>query len=137
MEMAQLGDVETRGKELRTAIDAFYARLPVTTKAPSLPPTPATDMADILKRYIPAGTSFDDAEAILRQAGFTIVRPRRIELQPPPTNVLPAYDVLAELQQTIGSPPSRMNARAVLRPQAIMDYGVVAEVFGRVSKEPQ
>jgi hypothetical protein len=70
-------------------------------------------------------------------AGFTIVRPRRKEPLPRSTNVLPAYDVLAELKLATDKPAARMNARAVLRPRIIMDYGVVGDVFGRMSKEPQ
>jgi hypothetical protein len=135
IEMSQLGNVETRGKELRAAIDDFYARLPVTTKSLSLPPTPGTDISDILKRYIPVGTSFDEAEAILEQAGFTIVRPRKQEPPQKFGSTLPTYDVVAQLRTTTDS--VRMNVHAVLRAQKIMDYGVVGEVFGRMSKEPQ
>jgi hypothetical protein len=135
--MTQLDDAEARGKELRAVLDELYAALPLWRKPRFnvVPPTPAKDISDVIKRYIPPGVTFDDAENVLRSAGFRIVRPRKTELLPTPENVLPAYDVSAELPMTAERPAELMGVRVILRPRVILDYEVVHEVWGRIEKK--
>jgi len=57
-----------RGKELRNEIDSVYQTLKAEKKLSGR----GTDISDRVRKYIPPGTSFDDAEEILRSAGFDV-----------------------------------------------------------------
>lgn len=135
--MPQLGVIETRAKELRAAIDMLYAGLPVEKKPwiNLVPPTPDKEISDLIRRYIPVGISFDDAEAILQRADFEIIQPRKTALSPTYTNHLSTYDVVAQLRRFTENPPAHMLVRVVLRPKGVMDYGMVGELWGRISKK--
>jgi hypothetical protein len=63
---AQVGadQLRVKGKELRAEIQTAYQQL----KA-SKPPQPGRDVTAIVTKYIPLGTPFRDAEAILVAAG--------------------------------------------------------------------
>src|ERR1700728_3457917 len=66
-------DLDKRGKLLRAAIGRKYdelAALNRLTRNGSYPPTSIPDqgITDVVLEYIPLGTSFDDAEHILRSA---------------------------------------------------------------------
>src|SRR5690348_15077863 len=57
-----------RGKELRNEIDSVYETLKAAKKVTGR----GTDISDQVRKYIRPGSSFDDAEEILRSAGFTV-----------------------------------------------------------------
>jgi hypothetical protein len=57
-----------RGTQLRADIAATYQHLR-QTKTLSNRVKDGNDVTDIVRKYIPVGTSFEDAEAILRSAG--------------------------------------------------------------------
>ena len=59
--------LQQRGSELRTAAAAEYKRL---EKSGTL--QRGSDVTGLVQKYIPAGTSFDDAKAVLRAAGCRI-----------------------------------------------------------------
>jgi hypothetical protein len=61
---AQTTQLNQRGKELRAAIDTEYKRLKGSRKLQR-----DNDVTRIVQKYLPAGTSFDDAEALLHGAG--------------------------------------------------------------------
>lgn len=67
-----------QGKELRAELERVY-RDP-KGKLDSLK---GIDVSSIIARYIPIGTSFDDAERILIAAGFTMA-PRPMDRDPAP-----------------------------------------------------
>jgi hypothetical protein len=61
---------KTKGQQLRAAIDEFYARLLIDDR-PRTAPGAYSDISEILRRYIPIGSSMDKAEEIVSQAGFS------------------------------------------------------------------
>ncbi len=64
-------NLEVRGKQLRTAIDQAYKRM---SDAQTIRGR-WVNITSVVVPYIPAGMSFDDAEQVLRSAGFE-VKPR-------------------------------------------------------------
>src|SRR5258708_31979110 len=58
-----------RGKQLRLEIEERYKKL---TDDRALKSSRPSDITDVVVKYIPVGTSFDDAENILRAAGFRV-----------------------------------------------------------------
>ena len=62
-----------RGKELRNEIDSVYQTLKTEKKLSGR----GTDISDHVRKYIPPGSSFDDAEEILRSAGFSVLAGRQ------------------------------------------------------------
>lgn len=69
--MMKSNELEQRGKQLRKAIDEKYKRL-ADAKALKIMGHGRNNITDDVIKYIPIGTSFDDAEAILRAAGFEV-----------------------------------------------------------------
>jgi hypothetical protein len=61
--------LELRGKQLRMAIEQDYQRL---EESKTINSKTGSDITAAVVRYIPMGTSFDDAEQILRSAGFDV-----------------------------------------------------------------
>lgn len=67
-----INDVEYLAKSLRKEIDLEYSRL-VESKNLSLPNTgKGNDISFLVSKYLPLGTSFQDAENILMMAGFQL-----------------------------------------------------------------
>lgn len=64
--------LEIRGQALRKNIDAAYSKLVASGVS-----VQGVNISDTVLLHIPPGTSFEDAEAILKAAGF--------EIAPPPT----------------------------------------------------
>jgi hypothetical protein len=66
-------DLKTRGQQLRADIDALYhGRKP--HKEVHYNDPDGLDITDTVIKYLPIGISFDDAESILRFAGFKVSR---------------------------------------------------------------
>jgi hypothetical protein len=66
-------ELEARGKQLRESIDARYQELSEPAGAlSSQKPMIEVVITDLFTPFIPIGMSFDDAEVILRAAGFRI-----------------------------------------------------------------
>src|SRR5207249_9735577 len=63
-------DLEQRGKQLRAEIEAAYKQLKSAKKLRT--GIKGNDITELVLKYVPIGTSFDDAENILRFAGFTV-----------------------------------------------------------------
>ena len=61
-------ELELRGKQLRKAIDEEYKRRDEANELKR----GMNDITAVVIKYISIGTSFDDAEAILRAAGFKV-----------------------------------------------------------------
>jgi hypothetical protein len=62
-------DLEQRGKQLRMAIDKKYKEL---HDANAISMRHVNDITPLVLQYVPIGTSFDDADKILRAAGFGV-----------------------------------------------------------------
>jgi hypothetical protein len=80
--------MKQKGKHLRDNIEDEYNRLKVS-KTLSLPNTgKGNDISQIILKYIPIGTSFEDAEIVLQSAGFSLATsPPR-----PARSLDPSYD---------------------------------------------
>src|SRR5437763_13898291 len=63
-------DFEQRGKQLRAEIEAVYKQLKSAKKLRT--GIKGNDITELVLKYVPIGTFFDDAENILRFAGFTV-----------------------------------------------------------------
>jgi hypothetical protein len=68
---AASADLQQRGKQLRAQINAKYRELEAEHKI-SARPKNGTDVSEIVMRFIPPGSSFDDAKAILNAAGCRV-----------------------------------------------------------------
>ena len=141
---SDLKNADARGKALRAKIDQYYASLPETRKPwvykYFAPPYVgySVDIGRIVRHYIPAGASFDEAERILMAAGLTVDWPR------PPNGVMePAhiprhdYQVRASLERGT-DPLGYMRIYVRLSPQTRGDYGAnsaVGAVTGSIVKQ--
>jgi hypothetical protein len=114
-------ELRQRGKELRNEIDSVYKTLRAEKKITG---PRGTDISDPVRKHIPPGTSFDDAEEILRSAGFD-VSPR------PPSDTTSyrrdRYTVGADLKLE-GSFGIKVQAIVSLTPKAPDDYSEVSMV---------
>ena len=59
-----------RGNQLRAEIEVIYRQLKDTKKL--VGGHKGNDIGDVVRKYIPIGTSFEDGENCLRSAGFTV-----------------------------------------------------------------
>lgn len=62
--------LDQRGGQLRIEIERIYHQLKREKKLVSGPK--GNDIGEIVREYVRIGDSFDDAETILRSAGFTV-----------------------------------------------------------------
>jgi len=70
-EMMKLKELELRGEQLRKAIDETYKKLDDIKELKNMGGG-YNIITDVVVKYIPIGTSFDDAEEILQAAGFKV-----------------------------------------------------------------
>ena len=115
------------GRKLRHEIQGIYAELKRTHALGS--PRTGNDVSDVVLKYIPVGTSFDAAEAILRNAGCKIgTRPADI---PKPWRPLePQEPVLATLP--LGGWPLGHYLSVALVPRENGDYSTVTRVSAKI-----
>ncbi len=108
------------GKELRNEIDSVYQTLKAEKKLSGR----GTDISDRVRKYIPPGTSFDDAEEILRSAGFDVSsRPSSNTTDNRPDR----YSVVGFLKLD-GWLGFKIQAIASLTPKGPGDYSEVIEL---------
>lgn len=119
--------LEQRGKMLREAIERTYKKM-LDEKTLSANPRARNDISDVVVQYIPAGTSFDDAESILRSAGFNI-DPRPCAK----TDINPHGDVVASIVPFAHESLSKVNLYVFLSPTTQGDYSKVAKVYAGFS----
>lgn len=118
-------DLEILGKRLRIEIDEAYQKLPKSGSTQEI--EKAGNITWLAVRYIPLGSSFDDAEVILRSAGFS-VGPRPGPNQP--GNRPDRYDVVALIDGYRSNLVSRTNVYVFLSPKAPGDfYDGVSAIF--------
>ena len=117
-------DYKHTGERLRREIKVIYADLKKRHSLGS-PTSGGNDVTDIVLKYIPVGTSFDTAEAILRSAGCKIgAHPADI---PNPARPLRAQEpVLATLKLEGWLTPEVLTVSLV--PRANGDYNSVTSV---------
>lgn len=114
--------LEHRGKQLRAAINLTFKKL---SDAGALKPRGASDITEVVVQYIPVGTTFDEAEDILRFAGFLVdQRPSASTTGNRPDR----YDVVGSIVPFVQQPLSRINVYVSLSPRAPGDYSKVSKV---------
>jgi len=129
--MSSTNELEQRGKKLRADIDNAYKKLSEASgiKDRGMGSSPITD---VVTKYIPIGISFDDAETILRSAGFAI-RPRAPN--PYISEKYPEkYDVVATIDQYVPTPFGKTSVIVSLRPRNPGDYSVVRKVSAEITR---
>jgi hypothetical protein len=110
-------DLEMQGKRLRIDIDEAYQKLPKS--GPTQEIEKAGGITWLAVRNIPLGTSFDDAEVILRSAGFAVgTRPGPNQ----PGNRPDRYDVVALIDGYRSNLVSRTNVYVHLSPKTPGDF---------------
>ncbi|WP_157687092.1 hypothetical protein [Burkholderia lata] len=111
-------DLEVLGKRFRFEIDKAYQKVPKSGSIEEI--EKAGDITWLAVRYIPLGSSFDDAEVILRAAGFAVgARPGPNQ----PGNLPHRYDVVARIEQYRTSLlSSRTDVSVFLSPKAPGDF---------------
>jgi len=114
---------DVQGKQLALDIQELYADLIQTDS--SAPVRGINDLSEFFARYIPEGSTFDDAERILRNAGFD-VHPR-----PSAEGVgerIDRFDVFASIFLP-GPVSSRIELIVYMRPKSPGDYRTI-DKFG-------
>lgn len=129
-EQEQMGvpdDLIQRGRLFRIALDEAYHKL---VKMASLRTRGGNDITELAVAYIPIGTSFDDAEIILQNAGFKVgQRPS----SNPPGNRPDRHAVTASIVSFAQKFPSRTDVYVFLTPQIPGDYrGGVATISATI-----
>ncbi|WP_041492830.1 hypothetical protein [Burkholderia lata] len=111
-------DLEVLGKRFRIEIDKAYQKVPKSGSTQEI--DKAGDITWLAVRYIPLGSSFDDAEIILRAAGFAVgARPGPNQ----PGSLPHRYDVVARIEQYRTSLLfSRTDVSVLLSPKAPGDF---------------
>jgi len=121
-------DLDRRGKQLRAEIELVYKELKSATKL--VVGYRGNDIREIVLKYVPIGTSFDDAETILRFAGFTVYpRPEANATGDRPDK----YDVSAFIDSFDHGFAYNVQVIVLLKPKAPGDYsdisGISAGIF--------
>jgi hypothetical protein len=120
-------DYARTGKQLRHELKEVYANLKRTHALGS--PRKGNDVTDVVLKYIPVGTSFDAAEAILRGGGFQ-VGPRPADIRNPGRSFYPQEPELAKLHLEGWLTPHYVGVSLV--PRANGDYSVVTGVSAAI-----
>lgn len=118
-------ELKQRGKQLRLVIDQTYKKLSDTKELR----VGANDITVVVVKYIPVGTSFNDAEQILRSAGFTVTpRPSGSVIGNRPDR----YDVVGEIVPFVQKFLSRISIYISLSPKTPRDYGKVNKISASI-----
>jgi hypothetical protein len=117
-------DPEQRGRELRTDLEETYKDFVCTRRLSG----GKADITDSVLRYIPIGIDFDEAEAILRGAGFTVGPRPDVNLPPNPNGTKDWHGVLARISSFAHRFPTKVGAYVMLLPKSPGDYMIVASV---------
>ena len=119
-------DFVKRGKELRAKLQQTYKKLVDSNELRG--GLHGTDVTYAVLPYIPIGTSFSGAVAILRNAGF-VVGPHP-DSNPPPNPNRPKdwYAVVAQITPFAQKFPSRTDLYVSLLPKSPGDYTIVSRI---------
>lgn len=139
-------DAAARGRALRADLEARFASISpprrrdwfgeLFTGAPWLGTGP-TDVSDIVRRYIAAGSSFAEAEAVLAAAGVPMVEPRPTAAQRQRLQPGDVWPIEAMLQTLVGQPPAYLHLLVRLypaQPDAMADDDPVGRIQAGLSK---
>ncbi len=126
-------ELRQRGGELRAAIDNEYDKI---TYDHTLKTEGENDITPAVAKFIPPGTSFDDAELILRGASFK-VSPRPDAGNPKTLQADPAYkdSVMATINPYKDLLIGTVHVTVYLTPAAPGDYSKVSAVHAGLAGE--
>lgn len=124
-DMLKSNELELRGKQLRKAIDEEYKRLD-DIKELKKQRGGYTVITDVVVKYIPIGTSFDDAEEILRAAGFKVGKRTM--------NHANQYEMFSEINHyKLTLPFGNTSVYVVLYPKNKDDWSTVQKLEAAIS----
>jgi hypothetical protein len=86
-------DLEQRGRELRVQLEKTYDELVASRRLSGA----STDITESVRRYFSGDMSFDEAEAILRAAGFSVEARPDVNAPQNPNRSIDWYAVLAKI----------------------------------------
>ena len=119
-------DLSYRAKSLRGDLDEAVDTRPLTGGSHG------TDVSDVVLPYIPPGTSFADAQAILRSAGFTINPYPDLAMVNDQNRSKDWYAVLAEIPFFRKRFLQRIDLYVSLFPRSPGDYSEVVTVVATI-----
>jgi hypothetical protein len=120
-------DLDARGRQLGRDIHQLYSTLKRTNTLRIIPHI--NDICDFIARYVPEGTSFDDAERILRAAGLTVYPRPGLDA---PGKREDRFDVIATMALP-GSMISSVELMVAMRPKSPDDYSTVSKIWATIS----
>lgn len=118
-----VGNVEQRGEHLRGDIEQTYRnRVRQYGGLPSMVDdnSPVSDVTELVKSYIPVGTSFAEAELLLRVAGF------RVDKHPPSDQTCPKRNHIAAILPISRDIFQGVNCVVILAPMKPCVYDFVS-----------
>jgi len=109
-----LGDNHAIGIALRSAIDVRFKELSDKNSIKTAG-TGRNDISDLVLIYIPVGTTFQNAQEILRSAGFTVGAQEKIQFPP--------YLVVnAQIDHYVATPLGKTSIAVLLQPMSANDW---------------
>jgi hypothetical protein len=117
-------DLHERGQALLASLQETYKRLQDDRRLSGS----STDITESVLRFIPAGISFADAEAILRDAGFSIEYPEQYLKIDPRNRPRDWYAVLGVKDPFVQLWVGKVSVYVTLLPKSPGDYSAVEKV---------
>jgi hypothetical protein len=128
LKMQKNDELQHRGKDLRHAIDETYRKLNESNTLKTMG-NGRNEITDVITKYIPIGENFDDAEVILKAAGFN-VGPR--ERHP----VFPGqFCAIGVIEQYAPTPLGKTSITIYLQPINKDDWTVVYSITAEITKQ--
>jgi hypothetical protein len=119
-------DLEQRGKELRAELQQAYQKLVDSRK---LGGGRGTDATEAVLPYIPIGTSFWEAETVLRNAGFVVGPRPDVNAPPNPNRAADWYAVIARINPfSTKLLESKISLYVTLLPKSPGDYTIISKI---------
>jgi hypothetical protein len=122
-----ISELEMRGKQLRSEIDERYKKL-CAAKAIKPMGQGRNDIDDIVTKYVPIGISFNEAEIILRSAGFKVGPREKHSL------ITNKFMVFAEIAQYVPTLLGKTSIYVTLEPESPNDWRQVKKIEAGISK---
>jgi len=128
-------NLDVRGRQLRVALDQKYKKMSAAHALKMQPKEDENDMTTVVLKYIPLGTSFDDAEQILRSAGFEVLpRPdlNPIRYTDKKMDAM-RFDVIARIVLDVNLSSLNTTLVVLLEPQSPRNYTKVSKIYAHAS----
>ena len=116
--------LEKRGADLRTSLKKKYAELVSSGKLSG----GRNNITNSVLPFIPIGISFDEAETILRAAGFNVEPYPDLNAPPNPNRTRDWYGVVATIPAFVERFGMKVSVYIMLLPKSPGDYTTVSDV---------